>query len=315
MTAKHNWINMSKLLLSYHIFIFVLLSSSLHTACTNGNNEPPTASIEQDAASNQENYGDQNSITVYENLELIWNDEFDYEGRPDESKWHHQTFAPNGGSWFNEELQHYVNNEQTTYVDNGSLKIVARNQNYTTQNTTKNYTSARLNSKGSFQYGRVDVRAKLPQGEGTWPAIWTLGTNINEAGNYYGDQYGSVGWPACGEIDIMEQNGWDKNQSYGYFHWGDTQSGDYKNYGTTTTVDNSANYHLYSLVWTEEVMQILLDNEVFVELTNDVNNPYDNPHYLLMNIAVGGNLGGNVPSNFGVQTMEVDYVRFYRYTN
>ena len=211
MTEKHNLINMSKLLLSYHIFIFVLLSSSLHTACTNGNSEPPTASIEQDAASNQENYGDQNSITVYENLELIWNDEFDYDGRPDESKWHHQTFAPNGGSWFNEELQHYVNNEQTTYVDNGSLKIVARNQNYATQNTTKNYTSARLNSKGSFQYGRVDVRAKLPQGEGTWPAIWTLGTNINEAGGItMRDQngWGSVGWPAnyhpVEKLDIME---------------------------------------------------------------------------------------------------------------
>ena len=123
---------MSKLLLSYHIFIFVLLSSSLHTACTNGNSEPLQHQLNKMPHQIKENYGDQtddqNSITVYENLELIWNDEFDYDGRPDESKWHHQTFAPNGGSWFNEELQHYVNNEQTTYVDNGSLKIVARNK-------------------------------------------------------------------------------------------------------------------------------------------------------------------------------------------
>ena len=256
---------------------------------------------------------DASSATDYDNLELIWNDEFDYSGRPDTAKWFHQTFAPNGGSWFNGELQHYVDNEQTTYVDNGSLKIVARKQNYTTQGSTKNYTSARLNSKGSFQYGRVDVRAKLPQGGGTWPAIWTLGTNINEAGNYYGNQYGSVGWPACGEIDIMEQNGWDKNQTYGYFHWGDTQTGAYVNQGTTTYIDNSVNYHLYSLIWTEQVMQILLDNEVFIEVPNDATNPYDNPHYLLMNIAVGGNLGGNVPNNFGTQTMEVDYVRIYRF--
>lgn len=247
------------------------------------------------------------------NMSLVWSDEFDYDGRPDTSKWHHQTYAPNGGSWFNGELQHYVNNQQTTYVSEGSLKIVARKENYTTQNVTKNYTSARLNSKYDFQYGRVDVRAKLPPGRGTWPAIWTLGSNINEAGNYFGNQYGSVGWPACGEIDIMEQNGWDKTQTYGYFHWGDTQTGAYVNAGTTTYIaDSSSEYHLYSLIWTEAVMQILLDGEVFMELPNDVNNPYNNPHYLLMNIAVGGNLGGEVPSNFGTQVMEVDYVRVFQ---
>ena len=246
-------------------------------------------------------------------LDLVWSDEFDYEGRPDTSKWFHQTYAPNGGSWFNGELQHYVDNEQTTYVDNGTLKIVARRQNYTTQGVTKNYTSARLNSKEFFRYGRVDVRAKLPAGGGTWPAIWTLGTNINEAGNYYGSQYGSVGWPACGEIDIMEQNGWDKTQTYGYFHWADTQTGAYVNNGTTTYIaDSSSRFHVYSLIWTSERMQILLDNEVFLELPNDANNPYDNPHYLLLNIAVGGNLGGNVPANFGTQVMEIDYVRIYQ---
>ena len=246
-------------------------------------------------------------------LNLVWSDEFDYEGRPDPTKWHHQTYAPNGGSWFNGELQHYVDHEQTTYVDNGTLKIVARKQNYTTQGVTKNYTSARLNSKEDFRYGRVDVRAKLPAGGGTWPAIWTLGTNIDEAGNFWGDTYGSVGWPACGEIDIMEQNGWDKTQTYGYFHWADTQSGAYNNAGTTTYIaDSSSRFHVYSLIWTTEIMQILLDDEVFMELPNDANNPYDNPHYLLLNIAVGGNLGGDVPTNFGTQVMEIDYVRFYQ---
>ena len=278
-----------------------------------GDNGQSTDAQDNNGNNDASNGNDADSATDYDNLVLVWSDEFDYSGRPDTSKWYHQTFAPNGGSWFNGELQHYVDNEQTTYVDSGSLKIVARKQNYTTQGSTKNYTSARLNSKGSFQYGRVDVRAKLPQGGGTWPAIWTLGTNINEAGNYYGNQYGSVGWPACGEIDIMEQNGWDKNQTYGYFHWGDTQTGAYVNQGTTTYINNSGAYHLYSLIWTEQVMQILLDNEVFIELPNDANNPYDNPHYLLMNIAVGGNLGGNVPTNFGTQIMEVDYVRIYRF--
>ena len=247
------------------------------------------------------------------NLELIWSDEFNYEGRPDSSKWHHQTFAPNGGSWFNGELQHYVDKENTTYVTNGTLKIVARKETYTTQNSTKEYTSARLNSKFDFKYGRIDVRAKLPSGAGTWPAIWTLGSNINEAGNYFGDSKGSVGWPACGEIDIMEQNGWDKTRSYGYFHWANTQTGEYQNTGTTTYIaDSSSAFHLYSLIWDETKMQILLDNVVFMELPNEVSNPFDNPHYLLLNIAIGGNLGGEVPANFPNQVMEVDYVRIYQ---
>ncbi len=247
------------------------------------------------------------------NLELIWSDEFNYEGRPDSSKWHHQTFAPNGGSWFNGELQHYVDKENTTYVTNGTLKIVARKETYTTQNSTKEYTSARLNSKFDFKYGRIDVRAKLPSGAGTWPAIWTLGSNINEAGNYFGDSRGSVGWPACGEIDIMEQNGWDKTRSYGYFHWANTQTGEYQNTGTTTYIaDSSSEFHLYSLIWDETKMQILLDNVVFMELPNEASNPFDNPHYLLLNIAIGGNLGGEVPANFPNQVMEVDYVRIYQ---
>jgi len=247
------------------------------------------------------------------NLELVWSDEFDYQGRPDNSKWHHQTFAPNGGSWFNGELQHYVDKENTTYVSNGTLKIIARKETYTTQNTTKEYTSARLNSKFDFKYGRIDVRAKLPSGAGTWPAIWTLGSNINEAGNYFGDSRGSVGWPACGEIDIMEQNGWDKTRSYGYFHWANTQTGEYQTQGTTTFIaDSASEFHLYSLIWDETKMQILLDNQVFIELPNEVSNPFDNPHYLLLNIAIGGNLGGEVPANFPNQVMEVDYVRIYQ---
>lgn len=257
---------------------------------------------------------DQDQEIDTSNLELVWSDEFDYEGRPDDTKWYHQTYAPNGGSWFNGELQHYVDDAQTTYVDQGTLKIVARKRNYTTQGVRKDYTSARLNSKVQFQYGRIDVRAKLPAGGGTWPAIWTLGSNINEAGNYFGDQYGSVGWPACGEIDIMEQNGWDKTQTYGYFHWADTQTGNYHNNGTTTYIaDSSSRFHLYSLIWDEQVMQIALDDEVFIEMPNDANNPYDNPHYLLLNIAIGGNLGGDVPTNFGTQVMEVDYVRIYQF--
>lgn len=244
---------------------------------------------------------------------LVWSDEFDYQGRPDETKWHHQTYAPNNGGWFNGELQHYVDRDENSYVSDGTLKIKAIHESYTTQNSTKEYTSARLNSKFSMTYGKIEVRAKLPSGAGTWPAIWTLGANIDEPGNFYGDSQGSVGWPLCGEIDIMEQNGWDKSQVYGHFHWGNTSTSAYENYGKIATVANtSTEFHVYSLVWTETELQIFIDDALNVVLDNTALNPYDNPHYLLLNIAVGGNLGGTVPANFNQEVMEVDYVRFYQ---
>ena len=125
--------------------------------------------------------------------DLVWSDEFDNNGAIDTNNWFHQTQLPAGGSWFNGEVQHYTNRIENSYVDNGFLNIVAIKENFTDQGETKEYTSARLNSKFAFTYGRVDVRAKLPEGDGTWPAIWTLGKNINEAGAYWQTQgFGSV---------------------------------------------------------------------------------------------------------------------------
>jgi len=244
---------------------------------------------------------------------LVWSDEFDYQGRPDELKWHHQTYAPNNGSWFNGELQHYVDREENTYVSDGTLKIKAIKEPYTTQNTTKQYTSARLNSKFNMTYGKIEVRAKLPSGAGTWPAIWTLGANINEPGNFYEDSLGSVGWPHCGEIDIMEQNGWDKTQVYGYFHWGNTATAAYESYGELASVTTtSSEFHTYTLVWTENELQLFIDEQLNASLENTQYNPFDNPYDLLLNIAVGGNLGGAVPETFNQELMEIDYVRCYQ---
>ncbi len=244
---------------------------------------------------------------------LIFSDEFDYEGSPDNEKWYFQVEGPNNGSWYNGEEQHYTDRAENSYVSNGTLKINAIKEDYTSGGTTKLYTSARLNSKSSFTYGRVEVRAKLPAEAGTWPAIWTLGTNINEPGNYYGDQDGSVGWPACGEIDIMEQKGWDKNNTIGYFHWGDTNTGEYKNTGGETTVANASDeFHMYILEWDSNSLKVLVDDTLVYELTNTQDKPYDNPHYLLLNIAMGGNLGGEIPVDFSEATMEIDYVRVYQ---
>ena len=254
----------------------------------------------------------QTPYLIGEDLSLIWSDEFDYEGSPDIDKWHHQTIPPNNGSWWNGELQHYTDRLENSYVNNGTLKIKAKKEQYEFDGFSKSYTSARLNSKFSFRYGRIDIRAKLPKGSGTWPAIWTLGANINEIGNYFGTQFGDVGWPACGEIDIMEQNGWDKNSVIGHLHWEDN-SGQYKNKGDTKSIENSYDeFHTYSLVWDSSKISILLDDNTFFSMTNTSNNPYDNDHYLLLNIAVGGNLGGDVPSNFSEEIMEIDYVRIYQ---
>ena len=246
------------------------------------------------------------------NYLLVWHDEFDYDGQLDQDKWHHQIIPPNNGSWWNNEVQHYTNNIKNSFVSDGTMKIVAIKENYTVDNSTKNYTSARLNSKFGFKYGRVDVRAKLPFKRGTWPAIWTLGTNINEVGNYFGDSEGSIGWPKCGEIDIMEQNGWNKNELIGHFHYANPQ-GQYANYGNVTSISNtSGQYHIYSLEWTDKIIRILVDNKEFVSLTNDGNVPYDNRHYLLLNIAMGGNLGGDIDPSFSQDRMEVDYVRVFQ---
>ena len=249
---------------------------------------------------------------IGEELTLIWSDEFDYEGSPNIDKWHHQTIPPNNGSWWNDELQHYTDRLENSYVDNGTLKIKALKEQYEIDGSSKSYTSARLNSKFSFRYGRIDVRAKLPKGAGTWPAIWTLGANINEVGNYFGNQFGNVGWPACGEIDIMEQTGWDKNSIGGHFHWADN-SGNYQNKGEKTDIENSSDeFHTYSLIWDSAKISILLDDQTFFSISNTSNNPYDNDHYLLINIAIGGNLGGDVPSNFSEEIMEIDYIRIYQ---
>jgi beta-glucanase (GH16 family) len=114
--------------------------------------------------------------------DLVWSDEFDANGAVNASNWFHQTQLPAGGSWYNNEVQHYTDQLTNSYVDNGALKIVAKKESYTNQGVTKQYTSARLNSKFAFKYGRVDIKAKIPKEAGTWPALWMLGKYINEDG-------------------------------------------------------------------------------------------------------------------------------------
>ena len=241
---------------------------------------------------------------------VIWADEFNYSGRPDTAKWYHQILPPNPYGWYNDEQQHYIDSKETSFVSNGTLKIKAVKQEYIFEEDSKNYVSARLNSKFDFKYGRVDVRAKLPKEEGTWPAIWTLGSNVNEKGNYFGESRGKVGWPNCGEIDIMEQTGWEKNVLQGHLHWGHTETKEYFNEGTSIEIPNSYDgFHIYSLKWTPNEITLLFDNKPFYSVINDDKRPYDNPHYLILNLAMGGTLGGTISDDFKEAIMEVDYVR------
>ena len=243
---------------------------------------------------------------------LIYSDEFNVAGSPDTNKWHHQVIPPNNGTWHNNELQHYTDADANSFVSDGTLKIVAKKESYTYENSTLDYTSARLNSKFVFKYGRVEVRAKTPTGGGTWPAIWTLGANINEIGNYHGDTYGNVGWPHCGELDIMEQYGNDKTKTTSAIHWNEIGGGSYYDTDEKPISNVGSDFHVYSMEWTDSKIEFFVDDVKILEKVNDDTVPFDNEHYLLLNLAIGGQLGGDVPADFTDQTFEIDYVRVYK---
>ena len=242
---------------------------------------------------------------------LIWNDEFDGSGAIDPSKWFHQTQLPNGNSWFNNELQHYTNRLDNSYVSDGTLKIVAKKEAYTDQGQTKEYTSARLNSKYAFTYGKVEVKAKLPEGVGTWPAIWMLGQNISEPGAYWQTQgYGTTSWPHCGEIDIMEH--WGANQNYVQSALHTPSSyGATINHGGQYISNATTQFNVYTLEWTSEQMIFSVNGYIHYTYNPDIQNsetwPFDSPQYLLMNIAIET----SIASSFTETEMELDYVRVY----
>lgn len=251
--------------------------------------------------------------------DLVWSDEFDINGAVNSSKWHHQTQIPAGGSWFNGEVQHYTNEIANSYVNNNFLNIVAIKQPYTSQGITKQYTSARLNSKFAFRYGRVDVRAKLPIQPGTWPAIWMLGKNVNEDGAFFDSTYGTTDWPACGEIDIME-HGITPSQPLNYVQSAlhtPSSFGATNNIGGTIANNLGTDFHVYSMNWSPFQITFLLDGVAFYTYNPTVKNasnwPFDADQYLLLNIAMGG-IAGNINSNFVQDTMIVDYVRVYQNT-
>ena len=249
--------------------------------------------------------------------DLVWSDDFNESGSVNSSNWYHQTQLPTGGngSWFNGEQQHYTNRIENSFVGNGFLNIVAIKESFTDQGETKQYTSARLNSKFAFTYGRVDVRAKLPSGNGTWPAIWTLGKNINEDGAYWDNEgFGTATWPACGEIDIMEHGLGAVNHTSSAIHT-PSSSGNTVNTESQLISDVANDFHVYSVNWSPNQITFLVDGVGFYTYNPAVKNgstwPFDLEQYLILNIAMGG-IAGTIDPTFTQSSMVIDYVKVYQ---
>jgi beta-glucanase (GH16 family) len=192
---------------------------------------------------------------------------------------------------------------------------MAKKENFTLNGVTLGYTSARLNSKYAFRYGRVDVRAKLPEGDGTWPAIWTLGKNISEQGAYWQTQgFGTTGWPACGEIDVMEHGLHATNVVSSAIHT-PSSSGATVNTSTYPLADVVNNYHVYSVNWSPNQITFLVDGVGYYTYNPATKNastwPFDLEQFLLLNVAMGG-IGGTIDPNFTQSPMVIDYVRVYQ---
>lgn len=236
---------------------------------------------------------------------LMWADEFNTDGAPDATKWNMEPGNNNG--WGNNELQFYQASNAT--VSEGTLKITAKKETVNSGGNTYQYTSARMNThnKFDFKYGRVVMRAKLPTGGGTWPALWMLGSN-----------YQTNAWPACGEIDIMEHVGNQQDIIHSTLHY-PGHSGGNADSSSKPVAGVSENFKIYELIWSDSVMKFYVrdtetsDPILIKQFTNSPAHPYYNANFfLIFNVAMGGNFGGNIDPAFTQSAMEVDYVRVYQ---
>ncbi len=234
--------------------------------------------------------------------ELIWSDEFNRNGLPDPSKWDYET-----GFVRNRELQYYTRaRKENARVEDGSLVIEARREDY----RNAKYTSASLHTRGkaSWRYVRIEVRAKLPTGRGMWPAIWMLGDNFKK-----------VGWPTCGEIDIMENVGFNPDVIHANVHTKKYNHVKRTGKGSKITVKAPhKDFHVYAIEWFEDHIDFFVDKKKYFTFRNEGSGndvwPYDKPHYLILNAAIGGSWGGQkgVDDAIFPQKYLIDYVRVYR---
>lgn len=243
------------------------------------------------------------STAAFAQWKLVWSDEFNYSGLPDSSKW---TYETGGHGWGNHELQYYTTRrEKNARVENGHLVIEAHREPL----EGMAYSSARLITKGKaeWQYGKIEVKARIPDGRGTWPAIWMLGATT------------PLQWPDDGEIDIMEHVGFNQGTVHASIHCKKY----YHSIGTQKTAtipvpDCSERFHVYAVEWDRDSIRISLDEQVYFRFGNEQSGydawPFDNRMFLLLNIAVGGDWGGQkgVDDTIFPRRMEVDWVRVWR---
>lgn len=238
---------------------------------------------------------------------LVWSDEFNG-SKLDESVWNYNT---GGGGWGNNELQYYTTRLENIRLANGYLEIEARKETY----ENREYTSARIYSKGkkSFLYGKMEARIKFPGGVGTWPAFWMMGE--------------SGGWPKCGEIDIMEHVGYLDNRASFALHTQEKNGSNGRNWHATHFFDYplSNDFHVYGVEWCQEeengkdCIHFLVDGEIYAtvwetKIGDHDSWPFYKPHYFILNLAIGGNMGGKVDDSIFNQQriMYVDWVRVYQ---
>lgn len=232
---------------------------------------------------------------------LVWSDEFDGTGSIDTSKWTPET---GGGGWGNQEEQIYTSSSNNLRKEGGILKIKVQ------KGSNGGFTSARIKTqdKFEFQYGRVDIRAKLPSVQGSWPALWMLGAN-----------WPTAGWPECGEIDIMEQFE-NKNIITSTIHWYEEDNvpangTGQASHGGDVVNTTSDEFHIYSLDWRQNVIRFYIDGNEFFSTGNNNSFPFNQDFFLIFNVAMGGTNGGDIDPNLQegyVDAMEVDYVRVYQ---
>ncbi|MEN9369835.1 MAG: hypothetical protein RI952_700 [Bacteroidota bacterium] len=230
-----------------------------------------------------------------QNWQLIWSEEFNYTGLPDSNKWTNEV-----GLIRNNELQYYTKNRiENNWVSNGNLNIIGRKESY----KGSAYTSASITTDQQFTctYGKIEANIKIPTGQGLWPAFWMLGQNIWQ-----------IGWPKCGEIDIMEHINTD-NVNHGTMHW---DNNGHTSFGGTTICDFNQ-FHLFGIEWDNSMIKWYVDGVKYKEgyIYNNINNTeeFHKPFYLILNLAIGGNWPGNPNAQTSFpDTMMVDYVRVYQ---
>lgn len=283
------------MLLKPGIIVVILLILSVLIGCNFSRYKSPSINISTD----------RKPLSSDINWQLVWSDEFDYKGLPDSSKWNYEV-----GSIRNNHAQYYTGSRyENARVENGQLIIEARKESY--QNF--NYTSASLMTKykHSWLYGLIEVRAKIPTGRGIWTALWMVGSNIDE-----------IGWPDCGEIDILEQVGFEPDKIYANVH---TKSYNHElgnQKGTSLNVSNPhENYYVYAIEWSEDKIDFFVNEVKYFSYTNEGLGkdswPFDEEQFIILSLSVGGSWGGSqgIDDSIFPQRLYIDYVRVYQKSN